>query len=249
MLGKEPDFLQSDGTDHVCDNTVSSVSWSFPGLELNVNELQARIGSLRQEYSTKLFRYQGSLGSEGLQGEVRNALSRGFASDVMSGSDTARECRFVSTGKEMKQNAVNFKRDFLPHAAEEILRFKVNDQVQARVGGRQEMDGGREPQEKSTANSWREKSLANSRRKGQEEAHRRPLVKESGEKLERRRAGASSIVTRDRRESCEEAAVLKTVQVVNSQSGEVVITVPTVGFSDARTRVPSCGMWEARPDL
>ena len=51
VLEKEPDFLQSDGTDHVYDNTVSSVSWSFPGLELNVNELQARVGSLRQEYS------------------------------------------------------------------------------------------------------------------------------------------------------------------------------------------------------
>ena len=35
-----------------------------------------------------------------------------------------RECRFVSIDKEKKQNAVNFKRDFLLHAAEEILRFK-----------------------------------------------------------------------------------------------------------------------------
>ena len=55
VLGKEPDVLQSDGTDHVYDNTVLSVSWSFPGLELNVNELQARIGSLWREYSTKMF--------------------------------------------------------------------------------------------------------------------------------------------------------------------------------------------------
>ena len=149
--------------------------------------------------------------------------------------------------KERKQNAVNLKRDLLLHAAEEILRFKVNDQVQARVGGRQEMDGGRKPQEKSIANSRREKSkangwqeksransrqekskansmreniIANSRRKGQEEAHHQPEVQESGEQLERRRAGASSIVTRDRRESREEAAVLKIIQVVESQSGE-----------------------------
>ena len=112
------------------------------------------------------------------------------------------------------------------------------------------MGGGRKSQEKSIANSRRDKSIANSRRekntannrrKGQEEAHRRPQVKESGEKLERRRAGASSIVTLDRRESCEEAAVLKSIQVVDSQSGEVVITVPTVVFNDARTRDPSCG--------
>ena len=72
--------------------------------------------------------------------DVHMSLSGGFASDVMSGSDTAcdtwqdgegRECRFVSINKERKHNAVNFKRDFLLHAAEEILRFKVNDQVQA----------------------------------------------------------------------------------------------------------------------
>ena len=98
----------------------------------------------------------------------------------------------------------------------------MNDQVQGRVGGRQEMDGGRKPQEKSIANekskanNRREKSIANRRRKGQEEAHHRPQVKESGEKLERCRAGASSIVSRDRRESCEEAAVLKIIQVVKS---------------------------------
>ena len=70
--------------------------------------------------------------------------SGGFALDVMSWSDTARytrqdgggrECRVVSIDKERKQNAVNFKRDFLLHAAEEILSFKVGDQVQARVGG------------------------------------------------------------------------------------------------------------------
>ena len=60
--------------------------------------------------------------------------SGGFASGVMSGSSTARDawqggegrkCRFVSIGKEMKQNAENFKRDFLLYAADEILRFKA----------------------------------------------------------------------------------------------------------------------------
>ena len=145
----------------------------------------------------------------------------------------------------------------------------MNDQVQARVGGRQEMDGGRTPQEKSMANSRREnlqlvkeqphsgtEGTHSGRKSGlaagkKEEAHHRPQVKESGETLERRRARASSIVTRGRREACEEAAVLQIIQVVDSQSGEVVITVPTVGYNDARTRVPSCGTWEARtrPDL
>ena len=59
--------------------------------------------------------------------DVHMSLSGGFASDVMSGSDTCckerdttkmadrttregRECRFVSIDKERKQNAVNFNR-------------------------------------------------------------------------------------------------------------------------------------------
>ena len=59
---------------------------------------------------------------------VHLSLSGGFASDVMSASDTerdtwqdgeGREGRFVSIGKEMKQNAENLKRDFLLYAAEE----------------------------------------------------------------------------------------------------------------------------------
>ena len=135
VLGKEPDFLQSDGTDHVYDNTVSSVSSSFPGLELNVNDLQARIGFLRQEYSTKKkLVSKGVLAVKGCMEKfvcqhVHMSLSGGFASDVTSGSDTARdtwqdgegrECRFVSIDKEMKKNVENFKRDFLLHAAEEI---------------------------------------------------------------------------------------------------------------------------------
>jgi len=41
VLDKEPDFLQSDGIDHVHDDTVSSVSWNFLCLELKVNVLQA----------------------------------------------------------------------------------------------------------------------------------------------------------------------------------------------------------------
>ena len=45
-IGKNPTYCKPIGTDHVCENTVSSISWSFQGRELNVNEVQARIGSL-----------------------------------------------------------------------------------------------------------------------------------------------------------------------------------------------------------
>ena len=88
----------------------------------------------------------------------------------MSGSDTARdtwqdgggrECRRVSIDKETKQNAVNFKRDFLLHAAEEVQ----GERPGAGAGRRSTReDGGRKPQEKSIANSRREMSIANSRR-------------------------------------------------------------------------------------
>ena len=150
VLEKYPMFLQSDGTDDVHGSTVSSVSWSFPELELNANELQAWIGSLMQEYGTKLFGYKGVLAVKGcrekfVRQSVHVSLSGGFVSDVMSGSDTARdtwqdgegrECRIVSIDKEeMTQNAENFKHDFLLYVAEETLRFKVGDQVLARVGG------------------------------------------------------------------------------------------------------------------
>ena len=51
-----------------CMTTLSRLCHGvFQGLELNVNDLQARIDSLRQECSTKLFKFQGSLGSERLQ--------------------------------------------------------------------------------------------------------------------------------------------------------------------------------------
>ena len=109
MLGKEPDFLQSDGTDHVYDNTVSSLSWSFPGLTKGILAMKG----CKEKFVCK---------------DVHMSLSGGFASDVMRGSDTerdtwqdgeGRECRCVSIDKETKRNAVNFTRDLLLHAAEE----------------------------------------------------------------------------------------------------------------------------------
>jgi len=160
VLEKEPDFLQSDGTDHVHDDTISSVSFRFPGLELNVNKLNAWIGDLMGELGTELFRYKGVLAIKGsrekfvFQG-VHMLFSGGLASEVMAGPDMftsdggyapdhpgiwkegeERECRFVFIGKELKQkHAEKLKRDFLQCAAEETLRFKVGDKVQANVGG------------------------------------------------------------------------------------------------------------------
>ena len=72
------------------------------------------------------------------------------------------------------------------------MRFKVKDQVHARVGGRQELDGTRKPQEKRWPTAGMKSGPAAGKK---EEAHHRPQVKESSGTLERRRAGASSIVT------------------------------------------------------
>ena len=91
-LGLEPDFLQSDGTEHVHDEGVFSHSWNSHGLEMNVNRLQTRIISLMQELGTELLRYKGVLAVKErmqkfiLQG-VHMLFSGGFASDVMCGSD------------------------------------------------------------------------------------------------------------------------------------------------------------------
>ena len=83
-VGKEPDFLQSNGTDHV-HNTVSFESWSFPGLQLNV-----RIASSDRFFEARV---QGVLAVKGCREkfvcqDVHLSLSGVFASDVMSGSDT-----------------------------------------------------------------------------------------------------------------------------------------------------------------
>merc|ERR1712136_20843 len=105
VLAKEPDFLQSDGTEHVHDATISSVALKFPGLELNVNKLDAWIGSLMQELGTELFRYKGVLAVKG-----------------------SRE-KFIFQGVHMMFSGG------LASAAEETLRFKVGDKVQASVRG------------------------------------------------------------------------------------------------------------------
>jgi G3E family GTPase len=153
VLEMDPEFLSSDGTDHVHDETVSSVAWSFPGLELNVNKLEMWIGRLMKELGTELFRYKGVLAVKGctekfiFQG-VHMLFSGGFASDVMGGGKSfdvngpgvwkegeQRECRFVFIGKNIKQkHGDRLKNDFLACAAEENLRFKVGDAVQARTG-------------------------------------------------------------------------------------------------------------------
>lgn len=132
VLEMDPEFLESDGTDHVHDESVSSVAWSLPGLELNVNHLQIWISELLQELGTELFRYKGVLAVKGCEEKfifqgVHMLFSGGFASEVMGpeateidpeaepdadgkkptppglwANDAERECRFIFIGKHLK---------------------------------------------------------------------------------------------------------------------------------------------------
>jgi len=156
VLEMDPEFLKADPSDHIHDDMVSSVAWSFPGLELNVNKLQEWIGSLMQDLGTELFRYKGVLAVKGCEEKfifqgVHMLFSGGFAGDVFGTSGKRRkamapqgkwqpgeqrECRFVFIGKNMKQkHGDRLKEEFLQCKAEENLRFKVGDAVEARGPG------------------------------------------------------------------------------------------------------------------
>jgi len=156
----DPEFLSADPSDHVHDDSVNSVSWSFPGLELNVNKLWEWIGSLMKEFGTSLFRYKGVLAVKGCEEKwifqgVHMLFTGGFTSEVLGGSgyarkknkwvqkdkarfwqpDEQRECRFVFIGKGIKEHGERLRKEFLECAAEESLRFKVGDAAEARVAG------------------------------------------------------------------------------------------------------------------
>lgn len=159
VLEMDPEFLKADPSDHVHDDTVSSVSWSFPGMELNVHKLQAWIGSLMRDLGQELFRYKGVLAVKGCEEKfifqgVHMLFSGGFSSEVFGTrskrkgksaiqnaqgkwqSGEQRECRFVFIGKNIKQKHEDKLREgFLQCKAEENLRFSVGDPVEARSSG------------------------------------------------------------------------------------------------------------------
>jgi len=147
VLQMDPGFLDASPDDHVHDDTVSSVAWSFPGLELNVNKLEQWIGGLMQDLGTELFRYKGVLAVKGCEEKyvfqgVHMMFAGGFSSQIMDSKDIkagkwqpgeARECRFVFIGKHIKQkHGERLHAEFLQCAAEDKLRFVLGDLVEAR---------------------------------------------------------------------------------------------------------------------
>merc|ERR1712137_689786 len=142
VLEMDPGFLEADGADHVHDDSVSSVAWKFPGLELNVNRLQRWIGlTIQQELGQDLYRYKGVLAVKGVKEKfvfqgVHMLFSGGFQQDLEWGDDEERECRCVFIGKKMKQeHGEKLRTGFLECEAEKELRFNVGDKVMARARG------------------------------------------------------------------------------------------------------------------
>ena len=140
VLTMDPEFLKASPDDHVHDDSISSVAWSVPGLELTVNFLDQWIGVLLREMGTDLFRYKGVLAVKGcaqkyvFQG-VHMLFSGGFTSSKEGewAPGEQRECRFVFIGKHIKQkHGQRLKEEFLACAAEGSLRFNVGEIVEAR---------------------------------------------------------------------------------------------------------------------
>merc|ERR1719191_1985264 len=65
VLEMDPEFLKPESAEHVHDETISSVAFALPGLELNVNKLNRWISTLLKELGNDLFRYKGVLAVKG----------------------------------------------------------------------------------------------------------------------------------------------------------------------------------------
>ncbi|CAK9081645.1 COBW domain-containing protein 2 (Cobalamin synthase W domain-containing protein 2) [Durusdinium trenchii] len=134
VLKMDPEFLDTEG-EHQHDQTVSSCSCKFEG-ELNVNKLQDWISDLIQNKGTDLFRYKGVLAVKGrdrkfvFQG-VHMLFSGGF-SDNRWQADEVRESRFVFIGRNLDKEELLSQ---VKACKVGELRFKVGDQVEAKVDG------------------------------------------------------------------------------------------------------------------
>jgi G3E family GTPase len=136
ILAKEPEFISgADDAEHQHDTRTTSVACKWEG-ELNVTRLNQWIGKLMQEKSTDLYRYKGVLAVKGMEPKFVfqgvGMLFDGDFSDIHSwGAGEVRECRFVFIGKNLNRDALL---DGLKACkAEDSLRFKVGDAVEART--------------------------------------------------------------------------------------------------------------------
>merc|ERR1712183_204299 len=135
ILTKEPDFLASDGTEHLHDNSITSMSCVIEG-ELNVNILQQWIRVVIQTMSTDLFRYKGILAVKGMDEQfvfqgVHMLFAGGFG-DKKWPEGEKRVCRFVFIGRNLDKEHLHA--GFESCLAEDPLRFQVGEVVYAKTG-------------------------------------------------------------------------------------------------------------------
>lgn len=147
VLEFEPEFLTDIDAEHQHDETVTSCSVKFEG-ELQARALQEWIGDLIMEKGADLFRYKGVLACKGMvekfifQG-VGMLFSGGF-SPIEWEKDEVRECRFVFIGRNLdREELINGV--MACRVSEKPLRFKVGDDILARVGLSSDPDGGWKP--------------------------------------------------------------------------------------------------------
>lgn len=134
ILAKEPEFLSgADDMEHQHDESTTSVSCKWDG-ELNVNRLRSWIGDLMQEKGADFYRYKGVLSVKGAEEKfVFQGVGMLFSGDFSNihrwKPSEKRECRFVFIGKNLNREELL---DGLKRCkAEETLRFKVGDPVEA----------------------------------------------------------------------------------------------------------------------
>lgn len=138
ILEFDPEFLKSSGADHAHDDSVSSVAIQVEG-ELNISKLQMWVGDLigSPEKANNLFRYKGVLAVKGKQEKwvfqgVHMLFAGGFSDEQVWAEGERRECRFVFIGKNLDKKEL--REGFMSCIAEESLRFKVGDVIEARTG-------------------------------------------------------------------------------------------------------------------
>ena len=144
VLEMDPEFLDIDG-EHQHDDSVSSCSSKFQG-EVNIGKLEKYIQTLigDVENAMNLFRYKGVLAVRGMKKKfvfqgVHMIFSGQFMDDKEWKKGETRDCRFVFIGRKLDKEALI--RGFEDCKAEDKLRFKVGDEVQAFMGDKKWKDG------------------------------------------------------------------------------------------------------------
>jgi len=135
ILAKEPEFISgADSAEHQHDTRTTSVACKWEG-ELNVHRLNMWICELIQQKNCDLYRYKGVLAVKGMDSKFVfqgvGMLFDGHFSDMHFWAPSEkRECRFVFIGKDLDRDAL--LKGLQACKAEDSLRFKVGDSIEAR---------------------------------------------------------------------------------------------------------------------